>query len=233
MDLNIKDVAELLSVSETRVRKWLSRGLIPAYRLNQEFRFSRIEIESWVMNRKIEDDETDSTEATWTGTQQYSLYRAIHKGDVLVGVEGCVKEDVIRDSMKQMAKTHEWDAGVFTDLLLDRESLMPTALTNGIGVPHAREFLLPETFDVLSVVFPKEPIEYGALDGQKVHTLFFLFACQDKSHLHLLAKLAHLANSERALEYLKTKPEKNELLTFIKSWESDVTSHSKLEVSAT
>ena len=61
---------------------------------------------------------------------------------------------------------------------------MPTALANGIGVPHARELLLPLSSDVITVVFPKEPIEYGALDGRKVHTLFFLFACLDKSHLH-------------------------------------------------
>jgi len=42
---------------------------------------------------------------------------------------------------------------------------------------------------LIFVVFPKDPIEYGALDGQAVHTLFFLFACSDKAHLHLLSKI--------------------------------------------
>jgi len=223
MDLNIKDVSELLNVSEESVQALVSDGVIPAYQLNNEFRFSRIEIEDWVMNRKDE----EKLETPWSGTLQFSLFRAIHKGDVLIDVGGSTKEEIISTAMNAMAKTHNWDAGVFTDLLLDRESLAPTALVNGIGVPHAREFLVPGSFDVISVVFPESPIEYGALDGKEVHTMFFLFACHDKSHLHLLAKLAHLANNPEALDFLKSKPKKPELLTFIKSWESKINQDAK------
>ena len=60
MDLKIKDVAELLGVSETTIRRWLAEGIIPAYRLNHQFRFSREEIQNWVMscrmNRTNEED---------------------------------------------------------------------------------------------------------------------------------------------------------------------------------
>ena len=51
MDLKIKDVAELLNISETTVRRWLVDGKIPAYRLNHQYRFSRIEIENWMYLR--------------------------------------------------------------------------------------------------------------------------------------------------------------------------------------
>jgi PTS system nitrogen regulatory IIA component len=234
MDLKIKDVAELLNVSETTIRRWLVKGLIPAYRLNHQFRFSRIEIENWVMSCKMEDGPEIKPASTkkptsWSGTQQFSLFRAIHKGQVLVDAEGDDKEDLIKNSMQIIAKENDWDADVVTDLLLDRESLMPTALNHGIGVPHTRDFILPKSSDVISVCFPKDPIEYGALDGQKVHSLFFLFACEDKSHLHLLAKLAHLASSEDALEFLQTKPDKTALLQFIKAWESKFVQEPKLE----
>lgn len=234
MDLKIKDVAELLNVSETTIRRWLAKGLIPAYRLNHQFRFSRIEIENWVMSCKTEGGpEIKVSNAkksnNWSGTQQFSLFRAIHKGQVLVNAEGDQKEDLIKNAMSQIAGENDWDAEVVTDLLLDRESLMPTALNHGIGVPHARDFILPKSSDIISVVFPKEPLEYGALDGQKVHTLFFLFACEDKNHLHLLAKLAHLASSEEALKFLQTKPEKASLLQFIKSWESKFVQEPMLE----
>mgnify|MGYP003330610149 CR=1 FL=1 len=50
MDLKIKDVAELLNVSETTIRRWLVGGQIPAYRLNHQYRFSRLEIENWMKN---------------------------------------------------------------------------------------------------------------------------------------------------------------------------------------
>lgn len=235
MDLKIKDVAELLNVSETTIRRWLSSGKIPAYRLNHQFRFSRIEIENWVMGCKMgqrQDYYPLSTEKkeSLTGTQHFSLYRAIHKGNLLIDVEGDTKEEIIRSSIKEISINRDWDAGVITDLLLDREKLGPTALNRGVGVPHTRDFLIKDSFDVVCVVYPKEPIPYGALDQEPVHTLFFLFACQDKRHLHLLAKLAHLVSDDEALKFLKTKPDKVTLLNFIKTWESKINQPSKEEV---
>ena len=53
MDLKIKDVAELLNVSETTIRRWLKDGKIPAYQLNHQYRFSRGEIEDWMMKCKL------------------------------------------------------------------------------------------------------------------------------------------------------------------------------------
>lgn len=53
MDLEVKDVAELLNVSETTISEWLSDGKIPGYKINNQFRFSRIEIENWMMRCKL------------------------------------------------------------------------------------------------------------------------------------------------------------------------------------
>lgn len=223
MDLKLKDVAELLNVSETTVKRWITDSKIPYYKLNNQYRFSRSEIENWVLSRKQEGGVAPFEEETHKerlGTQQFGLFRAVHKGGVYRNVPGDTKEEVIRNAMELIAKDLLLDASVVTELLLDRENLMPTALSNGIGVPHTRDFLLQESYDVIAVVFPAQPIEYGALDGQPVHTLFFLFACDDKRHLHLLAKLAHLSSKPDNLAYLKRHPAKAELLEYVKNWES-------------
>ena len=137
------------------------------------------------------------------GSKQFSLFRALHKGDVSTSLKGNSKEEIIRNTMKKVAKTLNVDAEVMTDLLLDRENLMPTALNNGIGVPHTSDSLLNAHHDVVFVVCLDEPLEYGAFDGKPVHTLFFLFACEDKRHLHLLAKIAHLSSQPHVLEFFK------------------------------
>ncbi len=229
MDLKLKDVAELLNVSETTVRRWISDGRIPYYRLNNQFRFSRNEIESWVLSCKqggefspFADDAEPKQESL--GTQQFGLYRAIHKGGVYKDIPGSTKEEVIRNAVELIASDISLDAEVITELLLDREKLMPTSLSNGVAVPHTRDFLLQESFDVVAVVFPKKPIEYGSLDGKPVDVLFFLFACDDKRHLHLLAKLAHLSSKSANLSYLRTHPTKEKLLEYVKAWESNLTS---------
>lgn len=226
MDLKLKDVIELLNVSETTIKRWISDGKIPYYRLNNQYRFSRSEIENWVLSCKQGgafspfDEEENAKERL--GTHQFGLYRAVHKGGVYQGILGETKEEVIHNAMEKIAQDLHLDAEVITELLLDRENLMPTALSNGIAVPHTRDFLLQESYDVVAVVFPKKPIEYGALDGAPVHTLFFLFACDDKRHLHLLAKLAHLSSKPENLAFLRSHPSKAQLLETIKNWEMNV-----------
>ena len=226
MDLKLRDVAQLLDVSEETVRRWVSNSKIPYYRLNQQYRFCRSEIENWVLSCKQEGEEVSSfeqeEESGRLGTHQFGLYRAIHKGGVYADIEGETKEEVICASMQKIAEDLHLDAEVITDLLLDREKLMPTALSNGVAVPHTRDFLLQESFDVVSIVFPKKPIEYGALDGKPVHTLFFLFACDDKRHLHLLAKLAHLSSKPDNMAFLRRHPTKAQLLERIKQWETSL-----------
>src|SRR5580698_1897284 len=98
MDLKIKDVAELLNVSETTIRRWLKDGKIPAYQLNHQYRFSREEIEEWMMKCKLKLSrdgfspfeekqiypplEEEAMKQSG-GRQQFSLYRAKFKGGVL------------------------------------------------------------------------------------------------------------------------------------------------------
>ncbi len=239
MDLKIKDVAELLNVSETTVRRWLKDGKIPAYQLNHQYRFSRGEIEDWMMKCKLKlgrdgfspfeekqiypPVDEDEVQNKRTGTQQYGLYRAMYKGGVVSNVPVTSKQELIKIVMRQVAPRLGLDPDVCTELLLDREALMPTALNSGLAVPHPRDIVLEiPGSDTIVTVFPEKPIDYGALDGQPVHTLFFLFSASDKTHLHLLSKLAHLGSQPQALEFLASKPNQETLLAYIKDWEAKV-----------
>ena len=233
MDLKIKDVAELLNVSETTIRRWLSEGKIPAYKLHHQYRFSRTEIEDWMLSHRLSsqpqseekviyplDAKEDEVSEAKKGWQPFSLFRAIHKGDLLHMDHNGDKEQLIRDVMNQVAPILQVDADGMSDMLLDREGLMPTSFGHGVAVPHTRDFLLKGGVDVVCPVFLKNPINWGALDGKPVHTLFFLFASDDKHHLNLLAKLAHLTSDEKMRALFEGGPNKAELLDTIKKWES-------------
>ncbi len=221
MDLKIKDVAELLNVAESTIIRWLEEEKIPAYQINDEYRFNRSEIEDWVMRQKLDFEEQPEEESK-PRNMQFSLYRSIYRGEVFHDLSGQTKEEIIKSTMGHMAQNFDLDAEVLTDLLLDREQMMSTSLGHGIAVPHTRDFLLDTHFDVIIPVYPAHPIEYGALDGQPIHTLFFLFACEDKHHLHLLAKLAHLSANEKTRAFFQTQPSKERLLEFVKHWESSL-----------
>ncbi|MGE3954229.1 MAG: PTS sugar transporter subunit IIA [Parachlamydiales bacterium] len=222
MDLKIADVAKLLHVSEEAIERLLKEEKIPSYRIQDEVRFNRSEVEAWMMEVQVDQEGNwilGSSAEPDKGMHKFSLYRALNKGEVYDGVAGGTKEVLIRAAVAQMAPKFKLDAEGISGLLLDRERLMPTALNHGIALPHTRDFLLDSFHDVVAVVYPAKPIEYGALDGQPVHTLFFLFACSDKRHLDLLSKVAHFCNEESHRQLLLTRPNRVELLARIREWE--------------
>lgn len=234
MDLKIEDVAKLLNVSATTIRRWLLDGKIPAYRLNHQYRFSKTEIEDWVLSHKLSTGQTSPYNAQAKvgekeapalasgGSQQFSLYRALTKGGVLFLSSKPSKEDVIRQATGVIAKQLSLDSEALTELLLDRERAQATSLGNGIGIPHTRDFFLKNNQDSVSLVLLDKPIEYGALDKKPVHSMFFLFASNNKKHLHLLAKIAHLSSLPETLELLKKHPTKEQFLEYVKEWESSI-----------
>ncbi len=227
MDLRKKDVAELLTVSEETINTLVEKGGLPCYRLGGEYRFNRSEIEDWMVKVLAAEPgilpfgEGTSEKAPW---QQFGLYRAIHRGEVLSDFDTASKEELIYITLDEVSEKLKLNPGAVAELFLERENLMPTALNQGIAIPHTREFLINGLFDAVVVVYPKTPIEWGALDQMPVHTLFFLFACDDRRHLNLLAKIAHFISNEDHLRFLQTRPDKSTLLEFIKDWESSIKS---------
>jgi nitrogen PTS system EIIA component len=225
MDLELQEVAGLLQVSESQLLHWAEAGKVPAYFINDQYRFNRQEIEAWVLREQQDASSgTDEKEGQkQAGSLKFNLFRALNNGAVFADIEGETKAEIIKNVMKRLAPQLRLDPDVLTELFLDREQLMSTAVGAGLAIPHARDFLLHGHRDVVAVVFLRQPIDYDALDGEKVHTLFFLLASDDKRHLALLSKIAHLTSSKAMKEALMKKLPKSELLECVKEWESQLT----------
>ena len=52
MRLTIKDLSNILNVSEKTIRRWIKEGSIPAYKINGQYRFNRTEILEWSTSRR-------------------------------------------------------------------------------------------------------------------------------------------------------------------------------------
>ena len=222
MDLKISDLAQLLNVSQTTIRRWLNDGKLPAYKLNRHYRFSKIEIENWdhgaeaVTVSHTARSQRHTSPLFPTSKQKHLLLVtstllccAPSIEEDIYQMQGHTKDEVIQLSMREIAYTLRVDPDVITELLLDRENLMSTALNNGVAVPHSRECLQHIPFDLIAITLLDTPIDYGALDGKPVDLLFFLFASSDKAHLYLLSKIAHLCSNEEVLSFSSHKGLRN------------------------
>ncbi|MCB1212944.1 MAG: PTS sugar transporter subunit IIA [Chlamydiia bacterium] len=222
MDLKLDEVAELLQVPQETVKQWVDEGRLPGYSFCEEYRFCRNEIDNWMIQAGCYPRDREAAADHSKSGDAYSLYRAAYRGGVLHDIEGETKEEVIRQVLTTVAPKLQLDFEIAYELLLDREALMPTSLNNGIAVPHARENILTGPHNAVVVTFLKSPIPYGALDGNPVHTLFFLFASGDRGHLQLLAKIAHLACQAGMHEFFLSQPNESQFLDSIRNWERGV-----------
>jgi PTS system nitrogen regulatory IIA component len=107
--------------------------------------------------------------------------------------------------------------------LLSREELMPTAIGNGIAIPHPRNPIVTNPVNSnVSICYLHNPIDFEALDNKPVHTLFILLTATPKMHLNVLSKISYLCQDKNLLELLSSKSKKEIVMNFIKQKESDM-----------
>jgi len=53
MDLKLKEVALMLCVSQTTIYRWIKAEAIPYYRIKEQYRFKKEEIEAWIESNRF------------------------------------------------------------------------------------------------------------------------------------------------------------------------------------
>lgn len=77
-------------------------------------------------------------------------------------------------------------------LIFDREAMSPTAIGNGVAVPHA---VVPGARTAAALVTPAEPISYGNPGADPIALAFVLVSSEPgRPHLETLAHIARLAS---------------------------------------
>jgi nitrogen PTS system EIIA component len=192
MTLTVKDAARVLAVSEKTIYRWVDQGILPAYRVNDRYRFNRAELLEWATSRRMNVSPDILQEPESDGVALPSLSSALKAGGITYRLEGADKESVLRSLVEVMRLPDSIDRDFLFQVLLAREALGSTGLGNGIAIPHVRNpIVLHVPQPTVNLCFLAAPVEFGALDGQPVHTLFSLISPTVRAHLHLLSRLAY------------------------------------------
>ena len=190
MELSVQDSALLLSVSEKTIYRWIKQGKLPAYRVNEQYRFNRAELLEWATSQRVKVS-ADIFNEPHNGAPPARLIDSLRAGGVHYRVGGKDKAEVLRSVVELMPLPDMVDRQFLLQVLLARESLGSTAVGKGIALPHVRNpVVMHVERPMITLCFLEKPVEFGALDGQPVHTLFTMLSPTVRAHLHMLACLS-------------------------------------------
>ncbi|MBN1557088.1 MAG: PTS sugar transporter subunit IIA [Lentisphaerae bacterium] len=219
MELTVRDVARLLDVSEKTIYRWARKGRIPLTRVNDQYRFHRVELLEWATAQKIplspeifrEEEEGPLSSVT----------DALDAGGIFYRIEGDDMPAVLREVVAHLRLPEEVDRDYLYQVLLAREQLGSTGVGDGIAIPHVRNpIVLHVSRPTVTLCFLEKPVDFNALDGKPVHTLFTLVSHTVKSHLHLLARIAYCLRNGPLRAMLAEPPAREAILQAFRDTEA-------------
>ena len=218
MELKIKDIINLLQVSEKTVYRWIKEKKIPCYRINHQYRFSRSEINEWILDSRIE--LASKLLNVSIANRPTNFTKLIETGGIHYDIPGATVQEVLHNAIMAMpTPTHISREDIFA-ALLNREELMPTAIGRGIAIPHPRNPIIADIEDAsVSLCFLQTPLDFRALDGLPVHTLFVLLTATPRRHLEVLSKISYLCHLDDFLQLLQKRAPSAEIINYIQTKE--------------
>jgi nitrogen PTS system EIIA component len=190
MKLTVRDAAEMLNVTEEVVYRWIREENIPVHRVSDHYRFHRAELLEWATTRGIRVSSEQFRGHLGNGKTQPRLSDALEAGGVYYDVAGSNRESVLRAVVKLMPIEEE-DRDLIYDFLIAREAAGSTGIGDGIAIPHVRNpVVLHVPHPAVTLCFLQKPVDFGAIDGQPVSTVFSLVSGTIRSHLYLLSRLS-------------------------------------------
>src|SRR5438874_1844414 len=191
MQLGVREVSKLLNVSEKTIYRWVGQGMLPAYRVNEQYRFNRAELLEWATSRKMNVSAAVFDEPESNSTPIPGLVEALQAGGIFYRLSGADKEGALRAVVEHMRLPEEVDREFLLRVLLAREALQSTGIGDGIAIPHVRNpIVLHVTRPLITLCFLERAVEFNAIDGKLVSIVFSLISPTVRAHLRLLSRLS-------------------------------------------
>ncbi len=218
MDLKIKDIVDLLHISEKTVYRWIKDKKIPCYRINHQYRFNRSEINEWILSSKIE--LTANVLNLSSQARSTNFHSLLNAGGVYKDISGNSVKEILRNVINTITTPTSIPKEEILSALLSREEMMTTAIGRGIAIPHPRNPIITEAGDSsVSICYLENPTDFKALDGNPVHTLFIVLSNSPKKHLETLSKISYLCQMDQFIEMLKQRESKENILSYVEAKE--------------
>jgi PTS system nitrogen regulatory IIA component len=204
MNVTLREAARLLHASEKTLYRWIQKGILPAYRIHDEYRFNRVELEEWAIahQRPLRPLAPSHASTASQGTPP-NLGSAIVRGGIYHRVGGRTRDQVFESIVALPGIPRHVNSAHLLEMLRAREGLASTAVGGGIAIPHPRNPLVLGVDEATVLLcFLEHCVDFGALDGKCVQTLFLLLSPTIEAHLQMLARISFVLHDGAFLRLL-------------------------------
>jgi PTS system nitrogen regulatory IIA component len=154
-------------------------------------------------------------------SDEKSLAALIEQGGVYHQVSGAYPREILAEITGLLPVCPSLKKEALLQAVLERESLMSTAIGKGIALPHPRTPLLGEgDAPFVAIAFPSQPLEWNTPDGSKVHTIFLIVSSSAKQHLSTLSKINFLCQQEQFHSLIAAHASKEAIIAAIREAET-------------
>ncbi|MDE1919953.1 MAG: PTS sugar transporter subunit IIA [Candidatus Omnitrophica bacterium] len=228
MQISLRDIVEILHVSEPTIHRWIARDKMPCVKVNGQYHFNYIELLEWTLGHKI----NLTAEILALGEKENghpgTLYHALKNGGIHYDVPGANRTEALQALVDRLPMPAKINKEEMCGLLLRREELMSTAIGGGIAIPHVRNPVVVQVQEsAVALCFLKGPVDFKALDGNPVSIVFGLLSSSVKEHLSLLARLAFCLQNSSLRQSLQQKSTPEQILGEIRILESKLADRPK------
>jgi excisionase family DNA binding protein len=201
--LTMHELAVYLHLDEQTVSKLVSAGKIPALQVERQWRFKREQIDAWIEEQLVGEDE--NFEDVPDG-MKLPLDDLLPDQAIITKLRATTPMAVI-DELAARAYTNGWltDKPWFVGAVVERESLSSTAMEGGVAFLHTRakdKGKIGRPFIVVGRSW--SGIQFGAADGAPTYLFFLLGLKYDRLHLPILGRLARALRNPTTIAKLRS-----------------------------
>ena len=196
------ELAVYLHLDEATVTKLVSAGKIPFVQVDRQWRFKRAQIDQWIEEQLVGDDENF---ADVPDGMKQPLEDLLPDQAIIPILRSRTPVGVIEE-LAARAYTNGWllDKPWFVGAVVERESLSSTAMEGGVAFLHTRakdKGKIGRPFVIVGRSW--EGIMFGAPDSNPTYLFFLLGLKYDRLHLPILGRLARALRNPATIAKLR------------------------------
>lgn len=205
--MTIKEVSQYLKMNERTISKLATKGLIPATKIANQWRFMRSIINQWLEHQMT------GFSPQQVGVLESELIAApidvthfLTPEYIIPDASAETKVELLREMLDLgVKKKLIRSSTIMLRTLIKREALCSTALGNEVAIPHPRQ-PLGESWIKPTIIMARslKGIDFNAIDNLPIKLAFLLCLPDEHTHLKVLARLMRMLKDADFREALKS-----------------------------